>query len=291
MATSPSGGGEQGYSSLREAVNRILGSPAGGEGPSLGFAGGATGAQPQTSEIQLGTKSAVENTPFEDPNTTAQKKALADAQATTAQMQAQLAGLTGTGSTGTAATPAAAAAAAKNPWDKPAVAASINKGFFYDPASGQVQVGGMWGSPDAMTVVNPTNINDPGIYHTMDWAIGTRYGSGYGAGDPATEAAVKIWKMASPATQQAAFNEYGKYYSNAPQSLDRFNPGSTSQPAAQGGQSAAMAATSAAEAARGKGGGGGMPTRPTGKITWQQDQQYWRDLDNYNKANKLGAYK
>jgi hypothetical protein len=52
-----------------------------------------------------------------------------------------------------------------------------------------------------------------------------------------------------------------------------------------------MAATSAAEAARGKGAGGGMPTRPTGKITWQQDQQYWRDLDNYNKANKLGAYK
>jgi hypothetical protein len=34
------------------------------------------------------------------------------------------------------------------------------------------------------------------------------------------------------------------------------------------------------------------PTRPTGRnVTWQQDQQYWRDLDNYNKQNRLGAYK
>jgi hypothetical protein len=33
------------------------------------------------------------------------------------------------------------------------------------------------------------------------------------------------------------------------------------------------------------------PTRPTGRITWQQDQQYWRDLDTYNKQNKLGAYR
>jgi hypothetical protein len=201
-------------------------------------------------------------------------------------MQAQLAGLTGTGSTGTAATPAAAAAAAKNPWDKPAVAASINKGFFYDPASGQVQVGGMWGAPDQMTVVNPNNINDPGIYHTMSWAIGERNKTPFSAAnkDPGTLAAMKVYEMASPATQQAAFNEYGKYYTSKPGSYD-------TNPAALGGQSAAMAATSAAEAARGKGAGGGMPTRPTGKITWQQDQQYWRDLDNYNKANKLGAYK
>src|SRR4029077_7359805 len=35
-----------------------------------------------------------------------------------------------------------------------------------------------------------------------------------------------------------------------------------------------------------------VPQRPTGRnVTWQQDQQYWRDLDNYNKQHKLGAYK
>ena len=34
------------------------------------------------------------------------------------------------------------------------------------------------------------------------------------------------------------------------------------------------------------------PTRPTGRnVSWQQDQQYWRDLDAYNKQQKLGAYR
>jgi hypothetical protein len=44
-----------------------------------------------------------------------------------------------------------------------------------------------------------------------------------------------------------------------------------------------------------KGGGGSNaltpPSRPTGKVSWQDDQKYWRDLDAYNKAHKLGAYR
>jgi hypothetical protein len=107
MALSPSGGGEAGYSSLRDAVNRIIGGAPGGT-PSasnnLGWSGQGSGA-PQTSDVILGQKtglgtvSGVENTPFEDPNVTAQKKAVADAQAVTAGMQSQL---------NSSATPAAA---------------------------------------------------------------------------------------------------------------------------------------------------------------------------------------
>lgn len=34
------------------------------------------------------------------------------------------------------------------------------------------------------------------------------------------------------------------------------------------------------------------PVRPTGRnVTWQQDQQYWRDLDAFNKQEHLGAYR
>ena len=120
MATSPSSGGEAGYSSLREAVNRILGTP-GGEDRTLGSLG--TGTPAQTSDIQLGTKSAVENTPFEDPNVTAQKKSLADAQAITAGMQSQLSSLN---------TPVAAAPAAAPVSTAPAPQQMISKAALYE---------------------------------------------------------------------------------------------------------------------------------------------------------------
>jgi hypothetical protein len=57
-------------------------------------------------------------------------------------------------------------------------------------------------------------------------------------------------------------------------------------------QTAAIGGATGTTAASAKAPLSAPPTRPTGRnVSWQQDQQYWRDLDAYNKQQKTGAYR
>jgi hypothetical protein len=107
---------QKSYSSLREAVSRILGEPGASTVPSTATGIGTGGGPQQSSDIVLGNKpgtvSGVQNTPFEDPNTVAARQAVADAKAATAAMQAQVNSLNAPAAvtpTAVAATPAVAA--------------------------------------------------------------------------------------------------------------------------------------------------------------------------------------
>jgi hypothetical protein len=154
-------------SSLEQAMNRIMGAPAGGTPQSAGTAQQANDVvlaprTPYSQELETATPAtslSIGNTPF-DPYA-AEAVQLAAMQAQTAALQSQIAG---TGTTGTAA-PAAAAAAAAAP--KPVYSSSYTYGT---TQPGTFKVGSQ-GDLSKMIDVTPQNINDPWVRASLEDAL------------------------------------------------------------------------------------------------------------------------
>ena len=265
---------QRSYSSLRDAVSRILGEPGGASAPSTGI--GTGGGPQQSSDIVLGNKpgtvSGVQNTPFEDPNTVAARQAVADAKAATAAMQNQLNSLNAPVAATPAATPAAATPAAA----KPALMTLNDYDRWMRELYNQKMFSDYGGN---------VKFRDPSEGSWTDWlkAHGDRMsqakpvfnigGSNYGAAGQTT--------MIDPTTGMAQgtgvrYAGYGAAY--RPQTGDYAKDWQITN-MVKGGSAPSLA------------GSGGAPGAYPGSGTWQQQQQYWKDLDTYNKANKLGAYK
>jgi hypothetical protein len=225
---------------------------------------------------------------FESPEVLAARTAMADAQAATAQMQNQL------NAPAVSTVPAAAPGAAPAPtapklmtlsdydtWMKELYNQKMYQDYggnlkFRDPSQGswtdwlkahgdrpsQARPvfhigGGNYGAAGQTTMIDPTTgiAQGPGG--------GVRY-AGYGAAyRPQTGNYAKDWAITNMVRGGGA----------APSLA-----GSATAPVG----SATVPAVAPPSA---------PPVRPAGNITWQQDQQYWRDLDTYNKLNKLGTYR
>jgi hypothetical protein len=252
ISSSP-GAGDQNQSSLRQAVDRILGFAPGGQATSEIQAG----ARAPFSQ-NLGTSIAVQNTPFEDPNTVAARQAVADAQASTAAMQGQLNALNA---------PAAAATAAAPAVVKPAAPV-------FTPFS------------DFADMTKPTKYGADPALHIKAMQTGQvltqPHFKTFKQGGAEFDWSANAWRALESMNADKFRSWQAQQASALPGAATPSNTAAVGQAPLTPSNVAAAAARPAALTA---------PIRPTGNVSWQADQQYWRNLDAFNKANKLGAYK
>ena len=250
------------YSSLREAVNRILGQPAGGT-QQQGQGGFDLAPKPSYSSDlgNIATDATISNTPY-DPY--AEQNA-ADA-ASLAAIKAETAALTAPTAAASAEAPAAAVSTAPV-----STAPALWKGYqeyFSDRPEAMQYTGYKLGN------------NDPGVMSKMNWGkLGNpyRFAEEYGRYLKTLPAEYQV--VAGTGISPDAVRS-GAVHSVLMGNEIRKIPGADyyqSNPVSAAQQAATTAAAAPAAALT-------KPVNPGPRAPWQASQQYWKDLEAYQKA-------